>query len=240
MPSVEAEDARYLHRELMSLQQDHTRHSNRIKGLLSEQGVRLAVGQHFLHELDAVRLWDGHPLPPGLRARVEREYAGLQFVHQHILELEAERTALLRTSTDPSVDMVRRLMRLRSLGDHSAWVFVMEFFAWRDFHNRREVGGLAGLAATPFDSGNLSHDQGISKAGNSPIRAMAIEIAWCWLRYQPDSDLSHWFNQRFGKGGKRLRKIGIVALARKLLIALWGYLDSGEIPAGAQLKPSVT
>jgi transposase len=240
VPSVEAEDARHLHRELLSLQHDQTRHSNRIKGLLSGQGVRLAVGANFLLDLDAVRLWDGQPLPPGVRARMEREYAGHQFVHQHILELEAERAALLRTSQEPSVVMVRQLMRLRGIGDDSAWLFVKEFFGWREFHNRREVGGLAGLAATPFDSGDLSHDQGISKAGNSPIRAMAIEIAWCWLRYQPDSDLSRWFNRRFGKGGKRLRKIGIVALARKLLIALWRYLDTGEIPAGAQLKPSAT
>src|SRR5574341_713341 len=115
----------------------------------------------------------------------------------------------------------------------------MEFFGWREFHNRREVGGLAGLVATPFESGDQSHDQGISKAGNTPVRAMAIEIAWSWLRYQPQSALSCWFQARFGHGSKRLRKIGIVALARKLLIALWRYLETGEIPVGAQLKPSL-
>jgi transposase len=152
--------------------------------------------------------------------------------------LEGERAELLRTSKDASVEKVRRLLRLCGLGENSAWLYVMEFFGWREFHNRREVGGLAGLAATPFDSGDQSRDQGISKAGNSPIRAMAIEIAWCWLRYQPDSELSRWFNERLGKGGKRLRKIGIVALARKLLIALWRYLEDGVIPAGAQLKPT--
>jgi transposase len=238
VPSVEAEDARHLHRELLSLKRDHTRHINRIKGLLTGQGVQVPVGAHFLEQLAAVRLWDGTPLPPGVRARLEREYAGLEFVHRHIQELEAERATLLRTSTDPSVEQVHRLLRLCALGENSAWLFVMEFFGWREFHNRREVGGLAGLAATPFDSGDQSRDQGISKAGNSPIRAMAIEIAWCWLRYQPDSQLTLWYRQRFGRAGKRLAKIGIVALARKLLIALWRYLETGEIPAGAHLKPS--
>ena len=238
VPSVEAEDARHLHRELLALKRDHTRHVNRIKGLLSGQGVSLTVGTNFLHALDTVRLWDGAPLPAGVRARLEREYTCGQAIHQHILQLEGEPAELLRTSKDASVEKVRRLLRLCGIGDNSAWLYVMEFFGWREFHNRREVGGLAGLAATPFDSGDQSRDQGISKAGPSPIRAMAIEIAWCWLRYQPDSDLSRWFNERFGKGGKRLRKIGIVALARKLLIALWRYLENGVIPAGAQLKPS--
>jgi transposase len=238
VPSLEAEDARHLHRELLSLKADQTRHINRVKGLLTGQGVSLSIGANFVNQLDQVRLWDGSRLPSGARARLEREYTGFQFAHQHILELEAERAALLRTSDDPSVELVRRLLRLYAIGENSAWLYVMEFFGWREFHNRREVGGLAGLAATPFDSGEQSRDQGISKAGNRPIRAMAIEIAWCWLRYQPDSELSRWYHERFGKGGKRLRKIGIVALARKLLIALWCYLEDGVIPAGAQLKPA--
>jgi transposase len=134
------------------------------------------------------------------------------------------------------VDQVRQLLRLRAMGENSAWLFVMEFFAWRAFRNRREVGALAGLTPTPYQSGDEWHEQGISKAGNRPIRAMAIEIAWYWLRYQPDSELSRWYQKRFGGGSKRVRKIGIVALARKLLVALWRYLEYGEIPAGAQLK----
>ncbi len=237
VPSVEAEDARHLHRELLALKHDQTRHINRLKGLLTGQGLALPVGAHFLEQLNTVRLWDGGALPPGVHARLEREYTCFQAIHQHILELEGQRTELLRTAQDASVDKVRRLLRLCGIGENSAWLYVMEFFGWREFHNRREVGGLAGLVATPFDSGEQSRDQGISKAGNSPIRAMAIEIAWCWLRYQPDSELSRWYTERFGKGGKRLRKIGIVALARKLLIALWRYLEDGVIPAGAQLKP---
>jgi transposase len=236
VPSVESEDSRHLHRELTTLKRDRTRHINRIKGVLMGQGVRLPVKEDFLTRIEDVRLWDGSPLPRGLRARVEREYAGLRFVEEQIKALEAERKELIRRSDDPSVEMVRQLMRLRGIGENSSWMFVMEFFGWRQFRNRREVGALAGLAPTPYQSGDETREQGISKAGNRSIRAMAIEIAWGWLRYQPDSDLSRWFNRRFGHGSKRMRKIGIVALARKLLVALWRYVEFGEIPAGAQLK----
>lgn len=236
VPSVEAEDKRHLHRELGTLKVDRTRHINRIKGLLAGQGVRLPVQGDFLERLERVRLWDGSPLPPGLQSRLRREYSCWQFVNGHIQELEAERAELLRTSSDPSVEQVRQLLRLRALGENSAWLFVMEFFGWREFRNRRQVGSLAGLTSTPYQSGDDMQDQGISKAGNRSIRAMAIEIAWAWLRYQPQSELSLWFVRRFAHGSKRMRKIGIVALARKLLVAVWRYLAFGEIPAGAQLK----
>jgi len=172
-------------------------------------------------------------LPPGLRARIEREYASLRYVEQQIKEIETERDGLIEASENPSVVQVRQLMKLKGIGPNSAWLFVMEFFAWRQFRNRREVGGLAGLTPTPYQSGEESREQGISKAGNRPVRAMAIEIAWCWLRYQPDSGLSQWFREKCSQGSKRMRKVAIVALARKLLIALWRYLETGEIPAGA-------
>jgi transposase len=236
VPSAAAEDQRHLHRELQTLKKDRTRHVNRIKGLLAGQGVQLPVQADFLTRLDEVRLWDGSPLLAGLRARLEQEYASLTFVDQQIQAWETERTEQLRTSADPSVDKVRQLLRLRAIGENSAWLFVMEFFAWRAFRNRREVGALAGLTGTPYQSGDEWHEQGISKAGNHLMRAMAIEIAWSWLRYQPDSELSRWYQERFGGGSQRVRKIGIVALARKLLVALWRYLEYGEIPAGAQLK----
>lgn len=236
-PSPEAEDKRHLHRELSTLKTDRTRHVNRIKGLLVGQGVRIPVKADFLERLDHVRLWDGSPLPCWLRVRLEREFAALEFAGQQIKELEAERKRLIRTSTDPSIEKVRQLMRLKGIGENSAWLYAMEFFGWREFRNRREVGSLAGLTPTPYQSGDESREQGISKAGNRPIRAMAIEIAWGWLRHQPQSELSLWFQERFGHGSKRMRKIGIVALARKLLVALWRYLEYGEIPAGAQLKP---
>jgi transposase len=235
---VEAEDSRHLHRQLRACKADRTRHSNRIKGLLVGQGVRLPVEADFLERIEQVRLWDGRSLLPGLRARLHREYAAYQFVTEQVGELEAERRELLRHSTEPSVEQVRQLLQLRGLGENSAWLFVMEFFSWREFRTRRQVGGLAGLTPTPYQSSEQSREQGIDKSGNSSIRSMAIEIAWGWLRHQPESELSRWFQQRFGQGSKRLRKIGIVALARKLLIALWRYLAYGEMPAGAQLKPA--
>jgi transposase len=236
VPDIAAEDKRHLHRELATLKKDRTRYVNRIKGLLAGQGLRLAVQSDFLTQLAHVRLWDGAALPAGLRARLAREYAGLQFVEQQIQELERERQELLQHSEDPNVEQVRQLMRLRGIGINSAWLYVMEFFGWRQFRNRREVGALAGLTATPHQSGDLSHEQGISKAGVAWVRWMAIEIAWDWLQYQPESELSRWYQQRFGAGSKRVRKIGIVALARKLLIALWRYLETGEVPVGAQFK----
>jgi transposase len=133
--------------------------------------------------------------------------------------------------------LIGQLVMLRAIGLTSAWVFVQEFFAWRQFRNRREIGALAGLVPMPYRSGeSLNRDQGISKAGNVHLRSMAIEIAWAWLRYQPQSQLSLWFQQRYGPGTRRSRRVGIVAVARKLLVALWRYLEMGVIPEGAVLK----
>ena len=236
VPSVEAEDSRHLHRALKTCKSDRTRHSNRLKGLLVGQGIRLPVNAEFSERMTRVRLWNGDPIPAGLQTRLLQEFAGFQFVDDQIKTLEAQRRNLLRTSDDPSVELVRRLLRLRGIGENSAWLFVMEFFAWRQFRNRRQIGALAGLTPTPYQSGELSREQGIDKSGNSPVRSIAIEIAWGWLRHQPESELTLWFQKRFGHGSKRLRKIGIVAVARKLLIALWRYLEYGEVPAGAQFK----
>jgi transposase len=155
-----------------------------------------------------------------------------------IHEIEKLRKEILRTSQDPAIEQVRRLLRLKGIGVNSAWIDVMEFFAWRNFRNRRELGSLSGLTPTPYRSGDSARECGISKAGNRPIRAMAIEVAWSWLRNQPNSQLSRWYRKRFAKGGSRIRRIGIVALARKLLIALWQYVEYGVLPEGAQLKPA--
>ena len=238
VPSVAAEDARQLQRELGALRAERTQHSNRIKGLLTTQGVHLAVHSDFLTRLAAVRLWDGSRVAPGLRDRLGREYARWQVVQEQIRTLEKARHELQEHSTEPAVAMVRQLLRLRGIGEESAWLFVMEFFAWRGFRNRREVGALAGLTPMPHQSGEEAREMGISKSGNRHIRAMAIEIACIWLRYQPDSELSRWYQRRFGKGSKRLHKIGIVAVARKLLIDIWRYLEFDRIPPGAVLKPS--
>jgi transposase len=236
VPSVEAEDHRHLHRQLSALKEDRTRHLNRISSLLVSQGVRIPVGGDFVKQLSRVRLWDGSALPKGLRARVEREYRSLVFVEEQIAALEAERRELIRDWDDPCAEQVRQLMALRGLGENSSWLFVMEFFGWRRFRNRREVGALSGLAPTHYQSGEEARELGITKAGNGLVRAMAIEIAWGWLRFQPESELARWYEARFGRGSKRTRKAGIVALARKLLIALWRYLETGEVPTGAVLK----
>lgn len=236
VPELAIEDRRHLHRQLATLKADRTRYLNRIQGLLAGQGVRLPVKGDFLEQLAHVRLWDGSPLPEGFRTRLEQEYAILQFVKERIRALEAHRRQILRTSNDPLIQQVRQLMALRGIGENTAWVLVMEFFGWREFRNRRQVGGLSGLAPVPHQSGEEGRDQGISKAGQTLIRAMAIELAWAWLRYQPESALSQWYQRRFGNGSKRQRKIGIVALARRLLVALWRYLQFGEVPAGARMK----
>jgi transposase len=238
VPSREAEDARQLHRELMTLKSERTRHVNRIKGLLISQGIATAVQFDLPDRLETFRLWDGSRLSAALVMRLQREYQRWVLVNQQIDQLTAHRKELLKTSQQPSVEQVRQLMRLKGIGVNSAWLFVMEFFSWRDFRNRREVGACAGLTNAPYQSGDTSRDQGIEKAGNRFIRAIAIEIAWSWLRYQPKSKLSQWYQRRFGQGGKRQRKIGIVALARKLLVALWRYLETGTVPEGALLKPS--
>ena len=235
VPSVEDEDDRQLHRELQSLKKEQTRHVNRIKSLLVSQGVKVALRKNFVELLKRCRLWDGSPLPEHLVGRLEREYQRLEIVRQQILQLEAERREALKTSTDENVEKVRQMKRLHGIGINSSWLFVMEFFGWREFENRRQVGSLAGLTPTPHESGAMSRELGIDKAGNPRIRAMAIEIAWSWLRFQPQSELSLWFERRFGSGGKRARKIGIVALARRLLVALWRFVDQGVVPAGAVL-----
>ena len=236
VPSVEAEDQRHLHRDLETLKRERASTTTRIQGLLSSQGVRLTSLDHLPEQLDELRLWDGSPMPPGLRQRVLRVYAHHQFLSEQIAEVEAERRARLQTSSEASLEQVRQLMLLKGIGINGAWLLVMEFFGWRAFKNRREVGGLAGFTPTPYQSGDSSREQGITKSGNRHVRWMATELAWSWLRYQPDSALSVWFRERFGGGGKRLRRIGIVAVARKLLIALWRFLETGVLPEGAVLK----
>jgi transposase len=162
-------------------------------------------------------------------------------LQQQINDLETARRRV-RRATDTNtqaLQQVRKLQQVRGIGANSSWLFVMEFFSWRQFRNRREVGALAGLTPTPFQSGGSAREQGISKAGNKHIRAIAIEIAWGWLHFQPESALSRWYNQRFGSGNSRLKRIGIVALARKLLIALWRYLEHDILPAGAVLESAL-
>lgn len=181
-------------------------------------------------------MWDGNPLPANLQVRLLRESQRTRALEQQMDELNAEREKAIREGQGEALNQVRRLLSLRGIGPNSAWLFVMELFGWRKFQNRRELGALAGLTPMPYQSGGRFQEQGIGKSGNPDIRSMAIEIAWGWLRYQPESQLSRWYADRFGKGSARLRRIGIVALARKLLIALWRYLETGVMPTGAILK----
>ena len=236
VPSVEEEDRRQLHRELTTAKQDRTRIVNRIKGLLAGHGVQLVLQGDVEAQLDQTHQWDGAPLPSALRSRLKRAWQQVGFLTAHIQTLEAERRALLRHHTDPVIAQVRQLFTLRGIGINSAWLYIMEFFAWRDFQTAKQVGALAGLTPTPYQSGQSRRALGIAKAGNRHIRAMAIEIAWAWRRFQPDSALSQWYERRFGAGSARLRKLGIVALARKLLIALWRFVQTGVLPEGAVLK----
>jgi transposase len=237
VPTVEEEDRRQLHRELDTAREDRGRVTNRIKSLLFAQGIQLKNVKDLPALLSPKRL--GGALPERLRARLEREWRHVLLLEETIRELEAERRRLLRSAQDAGTECVRKLLLLCAIGVNSAWLFGMEFFCWRQFQNRRQIGGLAGLTPTPYQSGSTSREQGICKAGNRWIRGIAIEIAWAWLRYQPDSELSRWYRERFGHGSKRLRKTGIVALARKLLIELWKYLQTGTPPAGAKLKTRV-
>jgi transposase len=238
VPSVVDEDRRHMHRELFVLTGEHTRQVNRIKGLLALHGVAPLAARGLPRMLPEVRAWNNEPLPPAGRARLEREWARLTFVRRELRQLLAERRVLLQAAAadDPVVRIVRQLLVLRGIGEVSAWLYAAEVFAWRRFRNRREVGALAGLCPTRRRSGDLEQEHGISKAGNPHIRALAVELAWSWLRRQPQSALSQWYRRRFASGGSRMRRIGIVALARKLLIALWRYLETGVLPNGALLK----
>jgi transposase len=234
VPSLEAEDARHLHRDLQTLKGDRTRVTNRIKAHLATQGVlEVELKAGFEELVEELVLWNGLPLGNQLKARLRREWAKVEWLTGQIREVEAERRALLKTSKDPAVEMVRQLCALRGIGINSAWLYVMEFFGWREFRNRRQVGGLAGLAPTPNQSGESNQERGIDKAGNRHVRRMAIEIAWGWLRFQPDSALAQWYQEKYGQGSSRMRRIGIVALARKLLVELWRYLETGALPEGA-------
>ena len=241
VPSVEEEDRRQLHRELKGLKKERTRAINRIRGLLANQGVRIRSSRPKSMEwLERIRLWDGSTLAEGLKVRLRREWERLQYFREQILVVQRQRRKALKEihgKKGEEAEKIRRLLKLRGIGMNGSWVLVEEFFGWRKFQNRRQVGALGGLTPTPYASGDTKKEQGISKAGNRYVRGVIVELAWAWLRYQPHSKLTLWYEKRFGHGGKRMRKVGIVALARRLLIDLWQYLEFGVLPEGALLKP---
>jgi len=236
VPSKEAEAEQRLHREDEYLIRQRARVSNRLKGLLVNQGiVEVPLKRGFEGWLEAAQTWDGSGLSEALKTEIRRLYVQYQLMNAQIAEVEQVYQQELLSDTAVA-DKRRQLERLKCIGPKTSRILSAEVFSWRVFSNGKQVGGMAGLTPTPSQSGDVSREQGISKAGNRRVRRVMIELAWFWLRWQPESHLSQWFNQRFAHGGKRMRRIGIVALARKLLIALWRYVEDGVIPKGAILK----
>ena len=236
VPSVADEDGRQLHRGMKDLQRQKTECSNRIKGLLASQGLTAAVDAKFRATLASLRDWADQAVPAGMQTRLLQEFAVWEGVHRQERDAANEQERQLREGQERQQEMMRQLMGLRSVGVRTAWILVMELFSWRAIKNGKQLGALVGLTPVPYDSGKSKREQGISKAGNRHVRCLMVELAWMWLRWQPGSALSQWYERRFGPGNKRARKVGIVALARKLLIALWKFVDQGELPEGATEK----
>jgi transposase len=239
VPSVAEEDARRLHRERDRLVLERVQHVNRIKGLCALHGI---YDYHPLRpqataRLEQLRTAQGGELPPRLKSEIKRELHRLELVVEMIATLEAERDAIVEdeASTHLNAEKIQNLHKLKAIGPEFAAVLVGEIFH-RSFDNRRQLASYVGVTPSPFQSGSMAHEGGISKAGNRKGRTTGIELAWLWLRYQPDSDLSIWFRARVGIMKGRIRRIAIVALARKLLVALWRYLETGLVPRGAVLK----
>ena len=235
VPDEESEDQRRFSREIDRLKKERAGHGVRIRSLLCLHGIRLDDPRKA--NLDGLRSPSGKPLLPTLKLEIRHEWGRLQLCEKQLKELELKQRKLLKESDSPVVEKVRKLTLFRGVGWRSSWLLVLEFFAWREFKNRRQVGALAGMVATPYLSDCMEREQGISKAGNKRVRAMMVELAWLWLRWQPESALSRWYERRFGHGSKRMRRVGIVALARKLLIAFWQYLERDQLPEGAVLAP---
>ena len=241
VPTVIEEDNRRLHRERSRLINERIQHVNRIKGLLAIHGIYDYEPMHpeRMQRLERLRTADRHGLPTRLKAEILRELQRLELVLGMIQTIETERDAIAsaksKSQQTTSAKKIKHLVKLKSIGPEFATVLVGEVF-YRTFNNRKQIGSYVGLTPSPFQSGSTSHDQGISKAGNTKARTTMIELAWLWLRNQPDSLLSVWFRERVGNRKGRIKRITIVAMARKLLIALWRYLETGVVPEGAVLK----
>jgi transposase len=240
VPSPDQEDARRTSRERDRLVREQTGHTNRIGALLQLHGFTVGNPRRrdWLTWLAGQRDWQGQPVPPQILAEIGREHARLMLVREQLAALE---TAATQAQTTPAaVEMGRRretLFRLKSLGPAFTTSLTGEVF-YKDFTNGRQVGSYVGLAPSPWKSGGIDREQGISKAGNPRARQKAIELAWLWVRHQPDSALTQWFRERTVKASKRIKRIAIVALARKLMVALWRFVTTGLVPTGAKLKPA--
>lgn len=237
VPTPEAEAARHLTRELATVRTDRTRIRSRIAGLLATQGIRCALTRRFTERLSELTTGDGRPLAAAFQERVAREWTQLQTIEARLAALEAAQVRRITAAEDAVGRVAQQLCRLRGVGETSASLYSAELFATRTFRNTRQLGALTGLVPVPYRSDQRVQDQGISKAGRAELRRVSIQLAWCWLRWQPDSALAAWFAERFGRAGGRSRRIGIVAVARRLVIALWRFVEHGVVPSGAQLKP---
>jgi transposase len=236
VPSEADEDARRPRREMERLTEEQTAHLARIRSLLVLQGaVVKKVSRATVLE---VKDWAGRAFPAAQREELEREVSRLEMVREQLKNLERVQVESLKKPTTAGERAAAKLVCLKSLGVATAVTLGGEFFGWRHFQNRRQVGACAGLTGTPCSSGELHRELGISKAGNRRVRHLMVEQAWRWLHWQPQSELSRWYRARFGCGGVRLRRIGIVALARKLLVAFWKYVAFDLVPGGAVLKPA--
>ena len=234
VPTEQEEDDRRPMRELERLKKEKGQHQTRIRSLLALQGIHCeGTLNPLLARLDQVRSWNGQLLPSHLKEEIRREAQRLRLALEQMSAIRAELKRRLKEQKTEQVAKVKKLVRARGIGDDSGWLLVTEMFGWRTFRNRREVGGSAGLEGSPHNTGQSEREQGISKGGNRRVRARMIELAWLWIRWQPDSDLTQWFNRRWAKGGARMRRIGIVGVARRLLIQLWHYVEHDVEPKNA-------
>ena len=236
-PSREDEDRRHLTRERGTLLKERIQHTNRVRGLLSGQGVQDydPLRRDRFEQLEALRTGDGRDLPPMLKEEIRRELDRIALVTTQLAVVERARDALIRMDAEERNNPAALLLKLKGLGPEFASLLWLESL-FRSFGNRRQVAAYGGLAPSPWQSGGVERDQGISKSGNRRLRKTMIELAWFWLRHQPDSALSRWFHARVGAAKGRIRRIAIVALARKLLVALWRYVTQGVVPEGAVFK----
>jgi transposase len=235
-PRVAEDDRRPLHRALTTATGDRTRVSNRLTGLLAGSGVQRALRGAVEAQREPGQQWDGSPLPPALRTRLKRAWQQVSLLTTPLQTLEAERRALVRRREDPGLDQVRQRFLRRGIGVQSAWLYGMACFAGRDVQTPKHVGALAGLTPTPYQRGQSRRALGLATAGHRHRRAMAIASAWAWRRFQPARALCRWDERRCGSGRARLRQLGMVALARKLLLALWRFCKTGVLPEGAVLQ----
>jgi transposase len=235
VPTEAQEAAMRLHRERQRLVKEQTEHLARIKSLCILHGFQIKNPARM--DVDVLRDWEGNLLREAWAGELRREHHRLVIVQEQIQALEDQQSQALKKTSTPAEEKAKKLLKLKAVGAQGSWILSHECFGWRRFQNRRQLGSFAGLTGTPYDSGDTLREQGISKAGSGRVRYTMIELAWSWIRWQPNSALTHWFVDRYVRGGtSRSKRKGIVAVARKLLIALWKYVEQDVVPEGAILK----